>query len=76
MDIDVKDSTGAIEWFNNELPLCNPYLLNSKKFEPMVKIKEVQQEEELFGMDWYDPTCYATEILVLDVKYDKLKLMR
>ncbi len=29
----------------------------------MAGIIEVQQKEELFGMDWYDPTCYATEIL-------------
>jgi hypothetical protein len=53
--IDVKYSTGTIVWFNNELPLCNPHLLDSKKFEQMAKIKEVQQEEELFDMDWYDP---------------------
>ncbi len=29
----------------------------------MSEMIEVQQEETLFGMDWYDPTCYATEIL-------------
>jgi hypothetical protein len=59
--IDVKYSTGTMEWFNNELPLHNPH----------AKIIEVQQEEELFGMDWYDPTCYATEIL--DAKYEKVQ---
>jgi hypothetical protein len=37
-------------------------------------IIEVQKEEELFGMDWYDPTCYAAEIL--DAKYERLKLMK
>ena len=31
---------------------------------------EIQQEEEFFGMDWYDPTCYAVEIL--DAKYEKI----
>ncbi len=40
----------------------------------MAEIIEVQQGEELFGMDWHDPTCYATEILVSNKK--KLKLMR
>ncbi len=35
----------------------------------MAEIIEVQQEETLFGMDWYDPTCFATEIL--DAKYKK-----
>jgi hypothetical protein len=34
-----------------------------KEFGAMAGIIEVQQKEELFGMDWYDPTCYATEIL-------------
>ncbi len=34
----------------------------NKEFEAMAKIIEVQQEEELFGIDWYDPTCYATKI--------------
>jgi hypothetical protein len=40
----------------------------------MAEIIEAQQEKELFGMDWYDPTCYAVEIL--DAKYEKLKLLR
>jgi hypothetical protein len=38
----------------------------------MAEIIEIQQEEELFGMDWYDPTCYATEIL--DAKYEKVEV--
>jgi hypothetical protein len=61
-----------MEWFDNELPLRNPHLLESKEFEPMAKIIEVQQEEELSGMDWYDPTCYAAEIL--DAKYEKVEV--
>ena len=68
--IDVKYSTGTIEWFDNELPLRNPHLLESKDFEAMAHIVEIQQEEEFFGMDWYDPTCYAVEIL--DAKYEKV----
>ncbi len=35
----------------------------------MAEIVEVQQEEALFGMDWYNLTCYAVEIL--DAKYEK-----
>jgi hypothetical protein len=72
--IDVKYSTGTMEWFNNELPLRNPHLLQDKDFEAMAEIVDIQQEEALFGMDWYNPTCYAVEIL--DAKYEKLKLMR
>ena len=72
--IDVKYSTGTMEWFDNELPLHNPHLLQNKTFKAMAEIIEIQQEEELFGMDWYDPTCHATQIL--NTKYEKLKLTR
>jgi len=34
----------------------------------MADVVQVQQEEELFGMDWYDPSCYA--IKILDAKYE------
>jgi hypothetical protein len=70
--IDVKYSTGTMEWFDSELPLRNPHLLKPKDFEAMACIVEIQQEEELFGMDWYDPTCYAVEIL--DAKYEKVEV--
>ncbi len=63
-----------MEWFDNEWPICNPHLLQNKEFEAMAEIIEIQQEEELFGMDWYDLTCYAMEIL--DAKNEKLKLTR
>ncbi len=45
--IDVKYSTGTMEWFDNELPLHNPHLLQNKDFESMAEIIEVQQEEAL-----------------------------
>ena len=70
--IDVKYSTGTMEWFDSKLPLRNPHLLQPKDFEAMVCIVKIQQEEELFGMDWYDPTCYAIEIL--DAKYEKVEV--
>jgi hypothetical protein len=38
----------------------------------MAEIVEVQQEEALFGMDWYNPTCYAVEIL--DAKHEKVEV--
>jgi hypothetical protein len=70
--IDVKYSTGTMEWFNNELPLRNPHLPQDRDFEAIAEIVEVQQEEALFGMDWYNPTCYAVEIL--DAKYEKVEV--
>jgi hypothetical protein len=39
--IDVKNSTGTMEWFNSELPLCNPHLLQNMEFEAMAEIIEV-----------------------------------
>jgi hypothetical protein len=37
----------------------------------MVEILKVQREaKQLFGMDWYNPTCYASEIL--DTKYGEV----
>jgi hypothetical protein len=67
--IDVKYSTGTIEWFKHELPLCDPRVLKDKDFKAMAEIIETQQEEDFFGMDWYDPTCFAIEIF--DAKCEK-----
>jgi hypothetical protein len=72
--IDVKYSIGTMEWFDSEIQLRNSHLLEIKDFQAMAEIIEVQQEEELFDMGWYDPTCYAVEIL--DAKYETLKLMK
>ena len=38
----------------------------------MATILDVQQEAESFGMDWYDPNCYAVEIL--DAKYEMVQI--
>ena len=50
--IDVKYSTGTMEWYDNELPLRNPYLLDSKDFEAMAHIVKNQQEEDFLA--WID----------------------
>jgi len=70
--IDVKYNMGTMEWFDNELPLHNPHLLENKDVEAMAYIVEIQQEKKRFGMDWYDPTCYAVEIV--DSKYEKVEV--
>ena len=36
------------------------------------KSLNIKKEVEFFGMDWYDPTCYATEIL--DAKYENVPI--
>ncbi len=68
--IDIKYSSGIIEWFDNELPMRH---LDNKEYLAMAEILEVQCEaEQLFGMDWYDPSCYASEIL--DAKYGEVSM--
>jgi hypothetical protein len=68
--IDVKCSTGTTEWFDIMLPLRDTRYLQSKDFVAMAKTIEIQLEDDFFGLDWYDPTCYASEIL--DSKYEKV----
>ena len=70
--IDAKYSIGTIEWFKNELPLCKPHNLKDKDFKAMAEFIEIQQGVDFFGMDWYDPTCFAIEIL--DAKYEKVQI--
>ena len=46
----------------------DPRHLDDKEYLAKAEILEVQCEaEQLFGMDWYNPTCYASEIM--DAKY-------
>jgi hypothetical protein len=37
----------------------------------MAQIIEIQQEVDFFGIGWYDPTCFAIEIL--GAKYERFK---
>jgi hypothetical protein len=37
----------------------------------MAEIIDIQQEVDFFGMDWYDPTCLAIEIL--DAKFERFE---
>jgi hypothetical protein len=55
---------------NNELPLHDICYLQSKIFLALAETIEIQLEDDFFSMDWYDPTCYASEIL--DAKYEKV----
>ncbi len=69
--IDIKYSSGIIEWFDNKLPMRDPRHLDNKEYLAMAEILEVQCEaEQLFGINWYNPTCYASEIL--DAKYGEV----
>jgi hypothetical protein len=51
----------------------DPRHLDDKEYLAMAEILEVQREaEQLFGMDWYNPTCYASKIL--DAKYGEVSM--
>jgi hypothetical protein len=52
------------------LLLCDTRYLQSKDFLAIAETIEIQLEDAFFGMDWYDPTCYASEIL--DANYEKV----
>ncbi len=50
--VDIKYSSGIIEWFNNELPMRNPRHLDNKEYLTMAEVIKVQHEaEQLFGID-------------------------
>jgi hypothetical protein len=66
--IGVKYSIGSIEWFKNELLHPNPHDLKDKDFKATAEIIGYQQEVDFFGIDWYEPTCFA--IGILHAKYE------
>ncbi len=69
--IDIRYSSGTVEWFDSELPMRDPKYLDSNNYLAMAEALEVHREEEaLFGKDWYNPDCFATAIL--DTKYEKV----
>jgi hypothetical protein len=72
--IDIRYSSGTIEWFDSKLPMRDPRQLDNKDYLAMAEALEVHcKEEHLFGRDWYNPDCYATKIL--DAKYNKVSIM-
>jgi len=68
--IDVKYSTRTMKWFDDELPLRDPSNITDKEILAMAGVLEMQQEMELFDLDWYDPVCHA--IKILEAQYEKV----
>ncbi len=67
--INIKYSSGTIEWFDSEFPMRDPNCLDNHEYLAMAEALEVHREEKaIFGRDWYDPDCFATAIL--DTKYE------
>ncbi len=56
-----------------EWPMQDPCHINNKEYLAMAEILKVHlEEEQLFGMDWYHPSCFALEIL--NAKYEKVSI--
>ena len=52
--IDIRYSSGTIEWFDSELPMQDPSHLDNNDYLAMAEALEVHREEEqIFGRDWY-----------------------
>ena len=70
--LDIKYSTGEMEWYDNTLPMREPWKIDNREFLAMADSYAVQTEdEETFGPDWLDN--YAAEA-ILDAKYEKLDI--
>ncbi len=55
------------------LPMHHPRHIDNKEYLAMAETLEVHwEEEQLFGMDWYDSNCYAVNIL--DTKSEKVSI--
>ncbi len=71
--IDIKYSSGTIEWFDSKLPMRDPKHLDNNDYLAMAEsLKVHRKEEQLFGRDWYDPDCYAAKFL--DATYKKVDI--
>jgi hypothetical protein len=67
--IDIRYSSGTIEWFDSELPMRDPKHLDNSDYLAMAEALEVHREEEqIFGRDWYDPDCHAYRNLGCQVR--------
>ena len=56
-----------------ELPMQDPFYMDNQEFLAMADVVKHQWLEELYGMDWHNPTtCYA--IKILNAKYDAVSI--
>ena len=70
--MDIKYSTGEMEWYGNTLPMREPWKLDSKEYLNMADLFLIQSKEEIFGKNWLE--SYAIEkFLTLSTTKWKLK---
>ena len=68
--IDIKYSARTIQWFDNKLTMHDPLSMDNNEFMAMADVVEQHCLKELYGMDWYNLTCYVDKIL--DAKYEAM----
>ena len=68
--IDVKLSTGVIKWFENKIPLRDPFKMDNYEVMVMADSIEIQHNDAFIGKEWLD--SYLTNP-ILDAKYEKWK---
>jgi hypothetical protein len=68
--IKLNYSEGNMEWFDCSISHCPPGGLDSKEFNAMEDMFQIQVKDKIFGEDWLE--CFATEIL--DAKYEKTEV--
>jgi hypothetical protein len=73
--IDVKYSTGTIEWFENELPLCDPHDLKDRDFKAMAEIIEIQQEVDFLVWIGMTQLVLQLKFLLQNMKRSELKML-
>ena len=69
--IDIKYSNRTVSWFENTLPMREPWKLNNKEYVVMAESIHISQEDDMFGEDWLD--SYAA-ISILEAKYEKVDI--
>ena len=70
--MDIKYSTGEMEWYGNTLPMREPWKLDSQEYLNMADSFLIQSEEEIFGENWLE--SYAVEkFLTLNTTRWRLK---
>ena len=52
--INIMYETGNMEWFENIIPMRNPYEISDKDYLAMADAIEIQSKESNFGSDWID----------------------
>ena len=69
--IDIKYSNGTMTWFENTLPMREPWKLDNKEYVAMAESIHISQKDDVFGENWLN--SYA-DTSILEAKYEKVDI--